>query len=613
MGVKISALTAAVSSPTSTDLFEVSRYNGSTYDSRRMTWAQILAGIAAAVGSVTSVSVATANGFGGSVANATTTPAITITTSISGLLNGNGTAVAAATDTQVTSYLLTGVSITGGSIAGTDTMIQAFGKLQNQINSLVGGATYQGTWNATTNSPALASGVGTNGHYYVVSVAGTTNLDGVNSWSLGDWAIFNGTVWQKVDNTDAVISVNGLTGAVALTGTANRLTVSGANVFDISASYVGQSSITTLGTITTGTWNGTAIAAAYGGTGQTSYTTGDLLYASGTTTISKLGIGTNGYVLTVSGGVPVWAAAGSGVTGSGASPYYAKWNSTTNLTGAMMYDDGTTVYPGGILKIGAAFSHSTIVVAALTANVTNWSLGNASYFYVSSNAVWTVEGITAPTVETTGTEKTIINTGSFNILFTINSGTTTAANRIYSPSPIILTPGNSITFVYDGGYGGGARWRVQNPALGVTANVNSLITSARIISDVTKSASTAFSNLTELTVATVVGKKYKCELDLYITTTSTGGAKVDFAGTATNWVGHGNMWEDTPALLASKRLTALGDTVNSNGTSSANIYIKVVATFVANSTTLIPRFAQNSAAGASTAKAHSTFVITEII
>jgi hypothetical protein len=50
-------------------------------------------------------------------------------------------------------------------------------------------------------------------------VAGNTNLDGITSWNVGDWAIFNGTVWQKVDNTDAVTSVNGYTGTVVLTTT----------------------------------------------------------------------------------------------------------------------------------------------------------------------------------------------------------------------------------------------------------------------------------------------------------------------------------------------------------------------------------------------------------
>ena len=43
--------------------------------------------------------------------------------------------------------------------------------------------------------------------------------DGITDWQVGDWAVFNGTVWQKIDNTDAVTSVNGQTGTVVLTTT----------------------------------------------------------------------------------------------------------------------------------------------------------------------------------------------------------------------------------------------------------------------------------------------------------------------------------------------------------------------------------------------------------
>ena len=75
---------------------------------------------------------------------------------------------------------------------------------------------YQGTWDANANNPALASGVGTKGYYYVVSVAGSTNLDGTTLWGVGDWAAFNGSIWQKVDGGDTTnitsLTVTSLTG-----------------------------------------------------------------------------------------------------------------------------------------------------------------------------------------------------------------------------------------------------------------------------------------------------------------------------------------------------------------------------------------------------------------
>jgi len=82
--------------------------------------------------------------------------------------------------------------------------------------AVLGALSYQGTWNASTNTPTLTSSVGTKGYYYVVNVAGSTNLNGITDWNIGDWAVYNGTTWQKIDNTDAVTSVNGYTGTVVL-------------------------------------------------------------------------------------------------------------------------------------------------------------------------------------------------------------------------------------------------------------------------------------------------------------------------------------------------------------------------------------------------------------
>jgi hypothetical protein len=104
----------------------------------------------------------------------------------------------------------------------------------------------------------------------------------------------------------------GVYAARTITGTTNRVTVtngsgvSGNPTVDISTAYVGQASITTLGTISTGTWAATTIAANRGGTGQTVYAVGDVLFASGTTALSKLAIGANNTVLTSNGSTPSW-------------------------------------------------------------------------------------------------------------------------------------------------------------------------------------------------------------------------------------------------------------------------------------------------------------------
>jgi hypothetical protein len=89
-------------------------------------------------------------------------------------------------------------------------------KTVSSLGNIIGALVYQGTWNASTNTPTLTSSVGNKGDYYYVSVAGNTNLNGITDWQIGDLALFNGTVWQKIDNTDAVQSVNGQTGVVVL-------------------------------------------------------------------------------------------------------------------------------------------------------------------------------------------------------------------------------------------------------------------------------------------------------------------------------------------------------------------------------------------------------------
>lgn len=120
--------------------------------------------------------------------------------------------------------------------------------------------------------------------------------------------------WVLFSSAGQLIAGDGLTktgNSINAVGTSNRITVS-ADAIDIASTYVGQTSITTLGTVTTGTWNATAVGAIYGGTGFTTYTTGDLIYASASNTLSKLAIGGSNQVLTIVGGVPTWQNAATG-------------------------------------------------------------------------------------------------------------------------------------------------------------------------------------------------------------------------------------------------------------------------------------------------------------
>jgi hypothetical protein len=87
---------------------------------------------------------------------------------------------------------------------------------QMPINSLE----FQGTWDACMNTPEIVSGVGTQGHFYIVSTSsctpGDTNIDGESMWELASWILFTGTVWQKIQHFESVKSVNGANGIITL-------------------------------------------------------------------------------------------------------------------------------------------------------------------------------------------------------------------------------------------------------------------------------------------------------------------------------------------------------------------------------------------------------------
>jgi hypothetical protein len=144
-------------------------------------------------------------------------------TTLTGYVKGTGTTAMTASAT-IPNTDITGLGTASTKDAGSPlgvATLDAGGKVPvSELPAAVLGAlSYQGTWNASTNTPTLTSSTGTKGYYYVVSVAGNTNLDGITDWLVGDWAVYNGTVWQKVDNTETVTSVNGQTGAVTLTTT----------------------------------------------------------------------------------------------------------------------------------------------------------------------------------------------------------------------------------------------------------------------------------------------------------------------------------------------------------------------------------------------------------
>jgi len=257
--------------------------------------------------------------------------------------SGPGSATVTLSTSAVTGKLLTGLNLTGGgTIAATDSILQAFGKVQNQISGMVGGVTFQGTWDASTNTPTLTSSFGTKGYYYIVDVAGSTNLNGITDWKVGDWAIFNGSTWDKVDNTDSVSSVNGFTGAVSLT-TANISEVT--NLYYLDSRARASISLTTTGTSgvatydnTTGVFNIPNYGSAL--TGYVPYTGATANVDLGTFDLTADIINLNQLKAVGSGGLNIYSNSGTHIALMGGGG------------GA-----GTTFY-GGIIGVSASFTSS---------------------------------------------------------------------------------------------------------------------------------------------------------------------------------------------------------------------------------------------------------------
>ena len=189
---------------------------------------------------------------------------------------------------------------------------------------------------------------------------------------------------------------------------------------------LGVTGVTTLGTIGGGTWNGTAVAAAYGGTGQTSYTAGDLTYASGVAAISKLGIGANTNVLTSNGSIPQWSTR----IGNAAMPTNVDLGGSLDVTGRLLVD---SVGPSAI---GQAVSGTTSLVlgGAFTSD------GSSNYAY-KVNVAGSLTGAAGDTARLA-----LFRVGGTGVTTAAASETTTLVTSVFISEPSLTKgSGSSVT------------------------------------------------------------------------------------------------------------------------------------------------------------------------
>lgn len=387
---------------------------------------------------------------------------------VNGLMKANGSGVVslavAGTDYSTgTSSLTTGIlksttttgaltiavasDLPGFGIASGLATLDSGGKVPSaQLPSSVTGAmNYQGTWNATTNSPTLVSGVGTKGFFYKVATAGSTSIDGINQWNIGDSIVFDGTTWDKIDGiANEVITVAGRFGNVVLSNTdisglgglatlsaAPAGTLTGATL----AAGVTASSLTSVGTLSTGVWNATAVAPQYGGTGLATLTAHAVMLGEGTSNVGFAAIGTAGRLLIDQGASadPSFTAMSGDATiiNTGVITV-GKFNGGT-VFGSLAGQSGTFSGTSSGTNTGdvtlAGQNYLTIASQVITANAVNLSGTHvtgtlaAGRFPALTSDVTTVAGALATTVAA--------------IQGTAVSGVTGTTNVVFSASPAL--------------------------------------------------------------------------------------------------------------------------------------------------------------------------------
>jgi hypothetical protein len=229
---------------------------------------------------------------------------------------------------------------------------------------------------STATYPSTATGTGkllrADGTNWVVTTATFPTTAGTS----GNILTSDGTNWLS--------SAPATSGTVtSVTGTANRITSTNGTtpVIDIAATYVGQSSITTIGTIATGVWNATVIGVIYGGTGLTSATQGDIIYASAANTYSALAKNTSStrYLSnTGSSNNPSWAQVALTTGVSGTLPIANGGTNATSMTtsnGIVKFDGTRLVTSTGTIDASNRYRNasqpcSSAYMASVVSNAT---------------------------------------------------------------------------------------------------------------------------------------------------------------------------------------------------------------------------------------------------
>ena len=342
-----------------------------------------------------------------------------------------------------------GAGVSSGGTTGQALIKNSNADYDTTWTTITGTLAFQGSWNASTNTPTLTSSVGTNGYYYIVSVAGTTNLNGITDWQPNDWAIFNGSVWEKIDNTDLVTSVNSYTGAVVLTNTdVGAPTYAGVGATGTwPISVTGNSATVTNGVYTSGSYSDPTWITGLAGSKVTAIPNSSLTNS----TISGISLGSNLANLT----------AGTNVTFSSGSTYNGSTAITINASSTMVYPSAgipnstgsawgtsySTTGSGTVLALATSPTFVTPVLGTPTSG--NFSTGTFTWPTFNQNTTGTASNVTGTVlVANGGTGLTSLTAGYIpygngTSAYSSSSGFTFVSNVL--TTPVLITTSTTST------------------------------------------------------------------------------------------------------------------------------------------------------------------------
>jgi hypothetical protein len=398
-----------------------------------------------------------------------------------------------------------------------------------------------------------------------------------------------------------------------LSGTANRISITdgdgvgGNPTIDIHSSYAGQPSITTLGTIGTGTWNGTKISEAFGGTNQTTYTIGDMLYSSAANSLSKLAgntTATKKFLTQTGNGVnsaaPIWSTLSSGDIPDLSGSYLVKSNNLSDISSAATSRTnlGATTVGSNIFTLTNPSATGYLRTNADN-TVTHRSYANVKIDLgldnVENTALSTWAGST--NITTLGTITTGTWSGGSIPISKGGTGQTTANAALNALLP--SQTGNSGNFLTTDGTN--TSW-----AAGTGDNITALT------SDVVNNNASAntIADVTGLSFSVTAGNTYKFYFLIAYTSAATGtGSRWSINGPATTFLYyHSNYSLTTTSVTTNEGLSTYNVPAACNATSAATgsnfAIIEGIIKPSANGA-VIARFASEVASSAITAKTSS--------